>query len=75
MAPKTSEFSWPIFRLVCETDACPQTVAFLNAMAQNVDFSKIKAPKWLHDEEHGGFRTPFVFTPTRRQLHIAGEEQ
>ncbi|KAK5118620.1 hypothetical protein LTR85_008085 [Meristemomyces frigidus] len=50
-------------------------VAFLNAMAREVDFSKIEPPAPKSKGPHGGHQTPFVFEPMRRKLHLRGSEQ
>lgn len=52
-----------------------QATAFLNAMARDVDCSKIKAPKAPDVGPHGGHETPFVFEPMRRKLHLPGSDQ
>lgn len=50
-------------------------MAFLNAMARDVDLSKIEAPEIGKKGPHGGHETPFVFEPVRRKLHIPGSEK
>jgi len=50
-------------------------VAFLNAMAREVDFGKIEAPVVKQQGPRDGHKTPFVFAPMRRKMHIPGSEQ
>jgi hypothetical protein len=50
-------------------------IGFLNAIARDVDFSKIKAPKPMNVGPHGGHETPFVFEPMRRKAHMPGSDQ
>jgi hypothetical protein len=52
-----------------------QVVNFLNAMARDVDFSKIEPPKAMDVGPHGGHDTPFVFEPMRRKAHLPGRAQ
>ena len=52
-----------------------QAVGFLNAMAKDVDFSKIEAPKPKVIEPRGAHQSPFVFEPMRRKLHLPGSDQ
>jgi len=47
-------------------------VNFLNEMARNIDFDKIKVPASPGKGPRGGHETPFVFDPMRRKLHIVG---
>ncbi|KAK3696310.1 hypothetical protein LTR37_018046 [Vermiconidia calcicola] len=51
------------------------TVAFLNAMAKDVAFEKIEMPEVVDAEGKAVHKTPFVFEPMRRKLHIPGNEQ
>jgi predicted alpha/beta-fold hydrolase len=50
-------------------------VGFLNAMARDVDFSKIDAPKMVQKGPHGGHETPFVYGPMRRRAYVPSREQ
>ena len=51
-------------------------MAFLNAMAKDVDFEKIEMPEVVDATEGKAVhKTPFVFEPMRRKLHIPGNDQ
>ena len=52
-------------------------MAFLNAMAREVDFEKLKAEAVELEPKgpRGGHKTPFVFEPMRRKMHVPGSDQ
>ena len=52
-----------------------QLTNFLNAMAKEVDLDKIEAPKMPEKGPEGGHKTPMIFEPMRRKMHIPGSEQ
>ena len=48
-------------------------VNYLNAMAREIDFDKIEAPALAATGPQGGHKTPFLFEPMRRKLHLPGK--
>ncbi|KAK3671719.1 hypothetical protein LTR78_008452 [Recurvomyces mirabilis] len=52
-------------------------VAFLNAMAREVDFEKLRSEAVAPEAKgpRGGHKTPFVFEPMRRKMHVPGSDQ
>lgn len=73
MAPEASKF---LPRPERWTDlTLSQVEGFLNAMARDVDFSKIDAPAVTSSKAHGGLPSPFTFEPMRRKEYLASSEQ
>ncbi|KAK1051704.1 hypothetical protein LTR33_014537 [Friedmanniomyces endolithicus] len=49
-------------------------VAFLNAMAREVDFGRLEPHQLPQMGPRGGHKRSFVFDPTRRKMHMPGSQ-
>ncbi|KXL42713.1 hypothetical protein M433DRAFT_1112 [Acidomyces richmondensis BFW] len=50
-------------------------VNYLNAMAQEIEFSKLEHPQPPRQGPHGGHKTPFMYDPMRRKAHRPDDPQ
>lgn len=51
-----------------------QAVAFLNAMAHDIEFAEVESP-FVQTRPHGGLETPFEFSSMRRKAFLPHLEQ